>query len=131
MLRKLIVTALVGLAGCAAEPPPRPAPAPVEAIQAAQLSGHLNALQSLVQGSPAEQAETMAAARVAYDQARQGPAALRYALLLGAPRHPARDALLAQRLLREVLARPELISPVERALAMVELARVDDELGLA
>ncbi len=92
MLRKFILPTLVLLAGCAAEPPPRPVASSAEAIHAAQLSGHLNALQSLVQGSPAEQAETMAAARAAYEQARQGPAALRYALLLAAPRHPAHDA---------------------------------------
>jgi hypothetical protein len=131
MPHKLLCIALALLAGCAAEPPPRPQAASGEAIQAAQLTGHLGALQSLVQGGPAEQAETVAAARAAYEQARQGPAALRYALLLAAPRHPAHDALQAQRLLQEALSRPELFSPIERALAMVELARVEGELGLA
>jgi hypothetical protein len=132
MLRKLLGVALALLAGCATvRPPPRVQPVSGETIQTAQLAGHLNALQVLVQGSPAEQAEALAAARAAYEQARQGPAALRYALMLAAPRHPAHDALQAQRLLQEALARPELFSPVERALAMVELARVDGELGLA
>lgn len=132
MPRKLLGIALALLAGCATiRPPPRTQPVSAETIQTAQLAGHLNALQALVQGSPAEQAETLATARAAFEQARQGPAALRYALLLAAPRHPAHDALQAQRLLQEALARPELFSPVERAVAMVELARVEGELGLA
>jgi hypothetical protein len=101
-----------------------------EAIQAAQLNSYLNSLQTVVQGSPTEQAEVMANARAAYEQARQGPAVLRYALLLAAPTHPARDAVQAQRLLRESLARPELLTIAERALAVVELQRVDAELRL-
>ena len=101
-----------------------------ETIQATQLASHLYALQTVVQGSPAEQAEVMAAARQAYEQAHQGPAALRYGLLLAAPSHPARDPALAQRLLREALARPELLSLIERALAVVDLERIDTELRL-
>jgi hypothetical protein len=55
---------------------------------------------------------------------------LRYGLLLAAPSHPARDPAQAQRLLREALARPELLSSVERALAIVEQAQVEHELGM-
>jgi hypothetical protein len=102
-----------------------------ESVQAAQLSSYITSLQQLVQGSPAEQAEVMAAARAAYDQAHQGPAALRYALVLSAPAHPARDPAQAQKVLRETLARPELLTIAERALAVVELQRVDDELRLS
>lgn len=110
---------------------PVAAPAPTaESIQAAQLAGYLTGLQQLVQGSPAEQAEVVAAAHAAYDQAHQGPAALRYGLVLAAPAHPARDPAQAQRVLRETLARPELLNTVERALAVVELQRVDAELRL-
>lgn len=130
----LLLLAAGLLAGCSSLPergerPPAATPAPsAEAIQAAQLANHISALQLVVQGSPAEQAEVMAAARADYDQARQGPAALRYGLLLAAPSHPARDPEMGQRLLREVLARPELVSAIERALAIIELQRVDAEL---
>lgn len=107
------------------------APAPTaESIQAAQLASVITGLQQLVQGSPAEQAEVVAAAHAAYDQAHQGPAALRYGLVLAAPAHPARDPALAQRVLRETLARPELLNTAERALAVVELQRVDAELRI-
>jgi hypothetical protein len=101
-----------------------------EALQAAQLAAYMAELQKLIQGSPAEQAEALTAAKLGYEQQRQGPAVLRYGLALAAPRHPGRDAAQAQRLLREALARPELLSVTERALAVVELQRVDAELRL-
>ena len=127
----LLCLALAGCSGVAGLRSEKPAAAPApstESIQAAQLAGYLTGLQQLVQGSPAEQAELVAAAHAAYDQAHQGPAALRYGLVLAAPSHPARDPSQAQRVLRETLARPELLNVVERALAVVELQRVDAEL---
>jgi hypothetical protein len=102
-----------------------------EAIQTALLSSYMETLQILVQGSPAEQAEVLAEARSSYEQARQGPAVLRYGLLLATPGHPAQDLQQAQRLLHEALARPDLLSAIERALAIVETARVEEELQLS
>jgi hypothetical protein len=99
-------------------------------VQAALLANYMQALQIVVQGSPAEQAEVVAKARSNYATARQGPAVLRYALLLATPGHPAQDLQEAQRLLHEALARPDLLSPIERALAIVEAARVEEELAL-
>jgi len=136
MLRKLAMAgAMVALAGCASLPGARPAPPPpgatAEAVQAAQLASYVSALQTAVQGSPAEQAEVLAAARSSYEQAHQGPAVLRYALLLAVPGHPGHDPQQAQALLREALARPELLSPIERALALVEAAQLEQEIGLA
>ncbi len=132
--RALLLFTAVLLAGCSALPGTRPAPVPAtataEAVQAAQMASYFSALQTIVQGSPAEQAEVLATARGNYEQAKQGPATLRYALLLAAPAHPARDPQTALRLLRESLARPELLSPIERALAIVETERVQQELGL-
>jgi hypothetical protein len=111
--------------------PPAATPIPSsEALQAAQLSAMATSQQQLVQGSPAEQAEVLAAAKSAYEANRQGPPLLRYALILAAPGHPGRDLEQAQRLLREALARPELLSPTERAIAVVEQQRIDGELKL-
>jgi hypothetical protein len=135
--RALALSCLALLAGCGGlsslrSEKPVAAPAPsTESIQAAQLASYVTGLQQLVQGSSAEQAEVVAAAHSAYDQAHQGPAALRYGLVLAAPGHPARDPTQAQRVLRETLARPELLNIVERALAVVELQRVDAELRIA
>jgi hypothetical protein len=140
MRHSLVVSALVvaaATAGCGSMPrlgnerAATPAQPSLESMQAAQLSTLVHSLQQLVQGSATEQAEVLASARAGYEQARQGPAALRYGLMLAAPAHPARDAVTAQRLLREVMARPELLSGIERALAIVELQRVDAELRIS
>jgi hypothetical protein len=131
-LAAILLTAL--LAGCTSLPGPRePAPDPVaasEAIQVAQLKNHLLALLTLVTGTPTQQAEVLAAARQGFADARQGPAALHLGLVLAAPVHPARDPAFGQQLLREALARPELLSASEHALAVVELERVSAELRL-
>lgn len=119
-----------GLGDLGREKPQAPVAPTVETLQAAQFATSVAGLQRLVQGSPAEQAEVLSAARTAYEQAHQGPAALSYALVLAAPGHPGRDPVQAQKLLREVLARPELLSPVERGYAVVELQRVESELRL-
>lgn len=123
------------LAGCSSLPATReraPDPAAASAIiEATQLNSHLVALLAVTAGTPTEQAEAVAAARQAFEQASQGPAALRLGLLLAAPGHPARDPLLAQQLLREAVARPELLGSSERTLAQVELERVSAELRLA
>lgn len=132
---RLVVLLLVaGLGACTALPVQRErpvdAPPTSEAIQAAQLNSLLGALARVVGGSPAEQAEAMAEARHDFDQARQGSAALRYGLLLAAPVHPGRDPVEAQQVLRESLARPELLSAMERTLGHVELERINAELRL-
>jgi hypothetical protein len=116
-----------GVGGLKGDKPVVAAGPSTESIQAAQLASYITGLQQLVQGSPAEQAEVVAAAHAGYEQAHQGPAALRYGLVLAAPGHPARDLPQAQKVLRETLARPELLNIVERALAVVELQRVDAE----
>jgi hypothetical protein len=123
------------LAGCTSLPDLRstgnagtPTTPSAEAVQAAQLNSYSATLSQLVQGSPAEQAELIAGARAAYDPARPGSAALRYGLMLAAPNHPAHDAALAQRVLREALSRPELLTSAERSLAIVESQRMESEL---
>jgi hypothetical protein len=125
-----------GLAACAAlqgDPAPRGAtnlPPAAELQASASIASTLDLLQRLIQGGPAEQAEALAVARRAYEEAPRGSAQLRYALALAAPLHPARDAAVAQRLLRELLAAPETLLPLERSLALVELQRIDAELRL-
>jgi uncharacterized protein YciW len=99
-------------------------------IQAGQLARYATDLQTMVQGNRTMQAELMNNARLAYDDAKAGPAALRYGLMLAAPEHPQRDAKQAHHVLQEALARPELLTAAERALGAVELARVDAESRL-
>lgn len=132
----LVALAAALLAACAAQPVDPVAEGAQAARERAagsalQLSAWLETLQRLAQGSPAEQAEIFSAARLAQEQTPGGAAQLRYALALATPSHPARDPVVAQRLLREVLATPETLTPAERALAYLELQRVDVELRLS
>ena len=83
------------------------------------LADTIQTLQRLSVGSPAEQAEIVAAARQGYERSAGGSAQLRYALVLATPGQAGRDAEHARLLLRELAARPETLAPVERALALV------------
>lgn len=125
-------------AGCISAPTPAPAPPPPsdtpsndrDLAAAVVMADTFQSMQRLTQAAPAEQAELVSAARDAYQRSPRGETQLRYALLLATPGHPARDATLAQRLLRELAAQPEALVPIERAVVMVELAQLDHELDL-
>jgi hypothetical protein len=111
-----------------AHPPP-----PVvdrNAASAAALTEDLQLLQRLAQAAPAEQAEMTAAAQRDYDATPTPTRELRYALILALPGHPGTDQQHAQRLLRELMANPEMLLSGERALAFLELQQIDDHLTL-
>jgi hypothetical protein len=55
---------------------------------------------------------------------------LRYAMVLSTPGHAGFDPVVAQRLLREVLASPETLLPAERALAFLQLQQVERQQSL-
>lgn len=94
------------------------------------MGGTFQTMQRLAQAPPAEQAEILASARSTFERSPRGSAQLRYALLLATPGHAARDPVMAQTLLRELAARPETLVPIERAVALIELAQLDRELDL-
>jgi hypothetical protein len=123
--------------GCQSVPEPQASPAPApsdtpsndrDLAAAVVLADTFQSMQHLAQAAPAEQAEIVSAARDTYQRTPRGESQLRYALLLATPGHPARNAELAQRLLRELAAQPESLEPAERAVVMVELAQLDHEL---
>ncbi len=125
------------LTGCAndnvvREREPRPV-APVvdkNAASVAALTEDLQLLQRLAQAAPAEQAEIIASAQRDYETAPTPSRQLRFALVLSNPGHPATDLPRAQRLLRELMANPEMLLSGERALAFLELQQIDDHLTL-
>jgi hypothetical protein len=134
-----IAVSLAGLGGCAnieamhSPAPPQHSenmPEDRDTIAAVLIASTFQSMQRLAQAAPAEQAEILAAAREAYVRSPQGEAQLRYALMLATPGHPARDPVMAQKLLRELAARPEALLPLERAVTLIELAEIDSELGL-
>jgi hypothetical protein len=137
----LLLGLLLGLwlGGCTAGPAMHPAPpaprseAPGEdrdAAAAMLVGSAFQNMQRLSQVPPAEQAEILSAARAAFERSPQGSVQLRYALLLSAPAHVGRDLTLAQTLLRQLVAQPETLVPIERAVALIELAQIERELHL-
>jgi hypothetical protein len=139
MLRSSGLLLALWLAGCAdmtatrsPPPPQRPENAAEDRDAAAAMlvGSTFQSMQRLTQAAPAEQAEILSAARASFERSPQGSAQLRYALLLAAPTHPGRDLGLAQTLLRQLVAQPEQMVPIERAVALTELAQVDRELTL-
>jgi hypothetical protein len=131
----LLALALCACASTVTRPPPQPQHSESvaedrDAAVALLLASTFQSMQRLTQAPAAEQAELLAAARAGYERGPPGGAPLRYALLLGTPGHPGRDAPRAQTLLRQLVAQPETLAPIERAVALVELAQLDRELGL-
>jgi hypothetical protein len=94
------------------------------------LTEDLQLLQTLVQGTPTDQAEIVANARRDYETAPTPSRQLRFALILATPGHPGTDLSRAQRLLRELMANPEMLTASERSLAVLELQQIDDHLTL-
>jgi hypothetical protein len=100
------------------------------AITSTALTDDLQLWQKLVQGTPSEQAEIAATAQRDYETAPTPSRQLRFALILATPGHPGTDVPRAQRLLRELMANPEMLMASERALAFLELQQIDDHLTL-
>lgn len=94
------------------------------------VAGYLEGLQQLVLGGPAQQAEILVAVQREYEMTPTPSHQLRYALVLAAPHHAGTDLPRAQRLLRELLATPETLTPSERALAFLELQKIDHQVAL-
>jgi hypothetical protein len=94
------------------------------------LASYVELLQKLVQGAPAQQAEILATVQREYQQSPTPSKQLKYALVLAAPNHSGTDLPRAQKLLRELLATPETLLPVERAFAFLELQKADKLVAL-
>jgi hypothetical protein len=136
----LPVACVLLLAGCdtaglLARGSARPAePTPVvdrAAMAGTVITGYLETLQRLVASPPAQQAEIVTSAQHDYELAPTPSHQLRYALIIATPAHAATDQLKAQRLLRELTASPAALLPAERALAALELQKVDVQVSLA
>ena len=90
-------------------------------LGAPEAEQYLAELQRLAGGDPATQAEIFADAQSGY-QLTPGPQTnLRYSLVLATPGHSEFDPDLAASMLREVLARTELLTQAEIALATIHL----------
>jgi len=124
------------VAGCESIVPTRardsqPAPSvDRNSTEATVISSYLDVCQRVARGTPAEQAEILTNANNDYRAAPTPSRVLRYAMVLSTPGHAGHDPVVAQRLLREVLASPETLLPAERALAFLQLQQVERQQAL-
>ncbi len=94
------------------------------------IAAYLDTCLKVARGAPAEQAEILANTHSDYTAAPTPSRVLRYAMVLSTPGHAGSDPVVAQRLLREVLASPETLLPAERALAFLQLQQVERQQSL-
>jgi hypothetical protein len=122
--------------GCAAFPTAKPRVSTPEprvdraAAEGSVVSGYLETLLKLQQGTAAQQAEVLVGLKNEYSAAPTPSRVLRYALGLATPGHAGFDPVGAQRLLREVLANPETLLSAERAMAHLQLAVLERHQAL-
>ena len=95
-----------------------------------EANAYLVELEKLVSGDPATQAEILADAESAAKLTPGPSTELRYALVMATPGHAGSNADDAQGLLREVLARPELLTESEVALATIFLRSAESNVVL-
>lgn len=99
-------------------------------IGTSDTNTYLSELQSLANGDPATQAEIYADAESAATLTPGTSTRLRYALVLATSGHPGTDPAAAERIFRELLARPELMTSTETALATIFLNDVEARIVL-
>ena len=125
-----VLAACTGGDGGLSKPAERPEPVPRTAADAEAARQYLAALDELQAAPVARQAEIVQSARNAAEVTPTTLNKLRYALMLALPGHGASDPVAARRQLSELLARPELMLPAERALAGISLHDVEARLVL-
>ena len=91
---------------------------------------YVQEMYELASGDPATQAEIYADAATAASLTSDTISKLRFALVLAMPNHPGSDPERAQDLLRDLLSRPELLTPMEKSLAVIHLRDVEERLVL-
>ena len=99
-------------------------------IGSSDSNAYLSELQSLASGDPATQAEIFADAESAATLTPGTSTQLRYALVLAMPGHSGTDPAAAQSIFRDLLARPEMLTSTETALATIFLNDVEARIVL-
>jgi len=99
-------------------------------LDSTEANVYLNEMFELISGDPATQAEIYADAESASTLTPGPSTQLRYALVLATPGHSGSNNIEAQRMLRDVMARPEMMTTSETALATIYLWDVETRLVL-
>ena len=120
LLRPLLCAALLVLAGCESLGL-RETAKPVALPQVSSVDDYLEAMNLLAWPDPARQSDIFHEVERAYTEAPTTTNALRYALALVTPYHPAFNPMRSKETLEQLLATPEHLSAGERSLAIVML----------
>jgi hypothetical protein len=132
--RALALLPLTLLAACAALQPQHAPPAPPAAVAAtpapANLAPYLDTLAKMAPGDAARQQAELASALAAAQQSPTSANTLRYALALGCAGRPDSNPVEAKRLLAELLAGPNQLTPEELGLAKAYLREFDARVAL-
>jgi hypothetical protein len=99
-------------------------------MQEGSLSGYLETMNRLANGTPTQQADVFYEVEREYTSAPTTANSLRYALALVAPSHPATDLVKGKKLLEQLLATQERLIPAERNLAALLVKDADLRLEL-
>ncbi|MDH3441721.1 MAG: hypothetical protein OEM63_13260 [Gammaproteobacteria bacterium] len=99
-------------------------------LGAPEANTYLAELQQLASGDPATQAEILADAESTATLTPGTSTQLRYALVLAAPGHSESNPAAAQSIFRALLARPEMLTSAEVALATIFLKDVEARIVL-
>jgi len=109
----------------------RPATPTTTVISGApEASSYLHEIHELINGDAFTQVEIFSDAQSAATLTPNPSTTLRFALVLAAPGHAETDPQKAQGLFRELLAKTELLTPTETALATIHLKDVEERLVL-
>lgn len=122
------------LTGCTALQPrheAEPAPAPkVDAPAGTDLTPYLETLANMAPGDATRQRAELASTLAAAEQTPSSSNTLRYALALGSAGHPDSNPVEAKRLITELLAGQDGLSPQEREFATAYLREFDSRVAL-
>jgi hypothetical protein len=132
--RALALLPLALLAACAALQPQHTPPAPPAAVAAtpapANLAPYLDTLAKMAPGDAARQQAELASTLAAAQDSPSASNTLRYALALGCAGRPDSNPVEAKRLLAELLAGPNELTPEELDLAKAYLREFDARVAL-
>lgn len=130
-----LILALTGLASACSLIPTVQTPPPAKPLERVDpsltlINSHLQKMERLALGTPAEQAEIFQGAKSAAEITPTTQNRLAYALVLATPNHGAANPELARQQLATLIAAPETLLPAERTLAQVMLQNVEQRLIL-
>jgi hypothetical protein len=100
------------------------------APRSADLAMYLQTLNDLAPGDPTRQAAALTAAQTEWQTSPSSSTTLRYALALGCAGHSASNPVEAKRILTELLAGPNDLSPAEKQFAEALTREFDARVAL-